>query len=623
MRKSILLTSLALSLLLTACASTAQQPSPAPEAPEASAPVEEKRQGKGAGNNGEITVEVTTKDGVISSVEVLSHSETPGICDNALTEIPAAIVAANRPEVDVVSGATNTSSGIIQAVQDALGQTAPAQEPAEASGWRTWPGPGVYDSAEELAAFTEEAEQRMVETLLEDAPTVKTLENGVQIQAVPADARSWNVSILDAENRGCAACHTIEDALYNLPMPHSVLRGSYGESVSINTCINCHDQVFYGGYGITINIREAMHGLHMNSDSFQGNCLSCHYIDMEGEYQLWDNAKYSVLQGITSLFGYKGSFSFDQNVTVPAEDVYIHMSEQSDPNGITVIATDDADAYNSWILKLTGACANQAEIGHQEPYSLPRSSRILKNACIINGIGDGMIANCNVQGFDMNDLIEYAQVNTDANYVRFHTAENPSNPWILPLEIFDVEDNAILVTHIDNEPLKTRQGGPYSLWWGNYNGNVYIRNITEIEFIASEEPISYSMAGNITSMETLYPALNGCRERLLGDESQYSNCPNQAVFHTVDGQIFEAGAPITIEGFADAYAETVTGMSFSLDGGATWDSFETTGATKERWVYWYYTMDNLEPGSYVLTIRTVTDTGRVSPMDTKLLFHVQ
>ena len=65
----------------------------------------------------------------ITAVEVVSNSETPEIAGAALEQIPAAIVAANSPDVDVVSGATYTSNGIINAVKNAISGTSPEPEP--------------------------------------------------------------------------------------------------------------------------------------------------------------------------------------------------------------------------------------------------------------------------------------------------------------------------------------------------------------------------------------------------------------------------------------------------------------------------------------------------------------
>lgn len=89
--------------------------------------------GKGAGLMGPIEVSVTVEGGKIASVEVLSHSETAGISDPAITTIPGAIVEAQTWEVDAASGATFTSNGIKEAVRNALtgGEETVAEMPFE------------------------------------------------------------------------------------------------------------------------------------------------------------------------------------------------------------------------------------------------------------------------------------------------------------------------------------------------------------------------------------------------------------------------------------------------------------------------------------------------------------
>ena len=98
--------------------------------------------GTADGFMGPITVSVTMDGDTIAAVEVVSNSETPEIAGTALEQIPAAIVAANSADVDVVSGATYTSNGIINAVKNALsgGGTSepeatpePTQEPVAAA----------------------------------------------------------------------------------------------------------------------------------------------------------------------------------------------------------------------------------------------------------------------------------------------------------------------------------------------------------------------------------------------------------------------------------------------------------------------------------------------------------
>lgn len=77
-------------------------------------------EGTGQGYGGDILVEVTVNDGVISAIEVIDHGETQGISDAAFAEVPDAIIEANSADVDVASGASESSKGIIEAVQNAL-----------------------------------------------------------------------------------------------------------------------------------------------------------------------------------------------------------------------------------------------------------------------------------------------------------------------------------------------------------------------------------------------------------------------------------------------------------------------------------------------------------------------
>lgn len=76
--------------------------------------------GSGEGYNGDILVEVTREGDKITAVEVVDHSDTPGIAKRAISRVTGAIIEAQSTEVDTVAGATYTSEGIIQAVEDAL-----------------------------------------------------------------------------------------------------------------------------------------------------------------------------------------------------------------------------------------------------------------------------------------------------------------------------------------------------------------------------------------------------------------------------------------------------------------------------------------------------------------------
>lgn len=75
--------------------------------------------GSGMGMNSEITVEVTVLSGKITDITVLSSRDDEPYYSDALAVIDD-ILSANSTEVDVISGATYSSGGIIDAVEAAL-----------------------------------------------------------------------------------------------------------------------------------------------------------------------------------------------------------------------------------------------------------------------------------------------------------------------------------------------------------------------------------------------------------------------------------------------------------------------------------------------------------------------
>ena len=76
--------------------------------------------GSAKGNNADVVVEVTLSAEKIENVVVKEHSETPGLSDAPIANIPAAIVETQSLAVDVVAGATNTSKAILAATEAAL-----------------------------------------------------------------------------------------------------------------------------------------------------------------------------------------------------------------------------------------------------------------------------------------------------------------------------------------------------------------------------------------------------------------------------------------------------------------------------------------------------------------------
>jgi hypothetical protein len=135
----LLVLAVALMLLVTlfaGCAETEQEPAGDPDLGEETidptgdpdaeelptAALEQKLLGEGEGYGGSIKVEVTMVDDEITAIEVLEHEEDEDVGGPALEQIPENIIAAQSADIDVVTGATLTSNGIMEAVADAIGE---------------------------------------------------------------------------------------------------------------------------------------------------------------------------------------------------------------------------------------------------------------------------------------------------------------------------------------------------------------------------------------------------------------------------------------------------------------------------------------------------------------------
>lgn len=79
-----------------------------------------KFEGEAKGANGLIKVEVTVKKDKIENIKVIESSETDGVSDLALKQIPDAIIKDQGLDVDAVTGASSTSKAVVDAVKNAL-----------------------------------------------------------------------------------------------------------------------------------------------------------------------------------------------------------------------------------------------------------------------------------------------------------------------------------------------------------------------------------------------------------------------------------------------------------------------------------------------------------------------
>lgn len=84
----------------------------------------------------------------------------------------------------------------------------------------------------------------------------------------------------------------------------------------------------------------------------------------------------------------------------------------------------------------------------------------------------------------------------------------------------------------------------------------------------------------------------------------------------------KVGQTVTFEGYADDYGSHIVAVEVTLDDGATWASFDTSGSDPSLSVHWTYSFTPQAAGTYQLRVRSVTEDGRRSPVAADALLYV-
>lgn len=465
--------------------------------------------------------------------------------------------------------------------------------------------PDFYQNSEKNAANAEA-----------NQPERYTDRNGFTVQPVPADARGFNITYLNAENRGCTSCHTMENAIMSLPTYHRLIFFGYPTEQTFANCIACHSETYQG----TNYLGEAVHSTHMGSAMFEsqgGNCFSCHYNDVKtSTLKRWDDAKYNLYQGFTDVTAEEAqaSVSYDQTTITPAENRFFKTVKDEPAEWLVDDANVDPSIYENWTVSIDGDCENPVTMTLPEMVEqFGTVKQVMKMDCTINGVGQATIMQSEVEGIPLSKVIEFAKPKAGANIVSpigsdgYDYAQMPID-WV-------VDNDAILVTKMDGEVLPNTQGYPCMVWVYNTSGGNFVKRISNLTFMTQPEDA-------LMSQVYLGEFADDCTGEV------YSK-PNSAVLNYPTGVVLtgDEASPVHLEGFADAFNEPVKKIEFSFDHGATWQTLDTPNNDSKYWIYWRLDFTPPEPGSYLLNIRTTSiapdGTDHVCQYDTQFMFTVE
>ncbi|MDO4573279.1 MAG: molybdopterin-dependent oxidoreductase [Clostridia bacterium] len=476
-----------------------------------------------------------------------------------------------------------------------------------------------YPGASAIDEMTEDMNERYAENM----PKVVTMSNGVQVQRTPSDANAYwqfwhapnayNTYYLDADNRGCAACHTdLVAVLDNMDFPHLSFESGYVYDMEVQDCMICHNE----GAGYIWKTQEfgtLIHGIHRGG-AFSGDCWTCHTATADGRGMLlWEEAKYDVLQGIKAVADIQGEFTYDQSTPSTADSAVNDLNWMSGDSTNMMAGASlaglplDPDLFDNWEISITGAVENPITMTLKQMIeTYPSTEDVITNVCVMNPNGGPLISNSAVKGVSISALLEAAGVKDTATAV-MSFAPDGWNRGILLSEL--EKDDAYLVYECNGERLSWGAGYPLTTWNSGGIAPSFIRQVTELRVVeVPEEEVKIFDGWKYQDGEYV---------------GEYLNKPMVGIFNLYEGQILEAGVPHTFEGYADGLDKRVTAIEFSMDRGATWTSFDVSDTNRKNWVYWNFTYTPENVGAYVFSVRAVTEDGLVTVEPEEMMINVK
>ncbi|MGI6152066.1 MAG: molybdopterin-dependent oxidoreductase [Christensenellales bacterium] len=299
----------------------------------------------------------------------------------------------------------------------------------------------------------------------------------------------------------------------------------------------------------------------------------------EGKLSVKEAATYNAIANV------QGEFSFDQETVVPADDVFnIFGTAATALCAKPGFAFDEVER-NDYYINIGGKIKKNAT------YTLAQLKEMEENTVMTCSCGtSGSVANADVTGVRIKNMLELCDVDEAANAITFKAADGYG--LALPLS-YVLEKDAMLVYKVGGKELS--EGA--QIWVPGTVAKYFTRQVVDIELeTLDEEP------GVITP-----------------DDSQRAKI---GILNSVDADIFAVGDQIMFEGYADDCGVAIAAVEFSMDGGETWTSCPTENVNADNWVYWRFAYVCEEAGTFKLDVRAVTEEGVVSPMYSSVVFTV-
>lgn len=298
-----------------------------------------------------------------------------------------------------------------------------------------------------------------------------------------------------------------------------------------------------------------------------------------------------------------GLFSSKQAPVPAGQETTQVLSSQVTPNADFYRVDIDVFApgvdSSTWKLNLHGLVNTPATFGYADILSLPSVEEYATLECVSNTVGGDLMSTALWKGVRLKEILDAAEVNTQADYVVFRSYDGYDVG--IPLDRA-LADGTILAYEMNGEPLPADHGYPLRAVVPGLYGMMSAKWVTDIEVVSGPYAGFWQRRGwtGVATYQTgstfITPGNSPLRDRF----------PLSPSLRYIEGE------PIPLIGEAFAGDRGVQTVEVSADGGRTWqDANLYTPLSDYTWVFWRLDWRPPASGDYRLMVRAFDDAGDV------------
>ena len=314
-----------------------------------------------------------------------------------------------------------------------------------------------------------------------------------------------------------------------------------------------------------------------------------------------------------------------------------HYPHEGDAAWYVTTSAPSAEMVKNWTIRCDGLVQRPRTVTIADLQKQPQEKRVAVLQCAGNGrayyaakqkVGGGQWHNGGMgsvewEGVPLRPFIESLkmEIAPQAHWLTAEGWDQPATPvgsdFAKSYHMGDKAlDHAILALKMNGEAIPAQNGGPVRLIVPGYYGNMNVKMLTELLFMAEQSPSVFQSVGYRMPNFPVEPGKFGANDyNWYNSRPTYGHAIKSVIFSPLPEDKPKAGTvDITGVAFNDGNA-VITSVDVSADGGKSWHK-ATIKAPHSPWAWYHWSVKaKLGNGKQTLMCRATDALGRTQPID--------